>query len=593
MEKDIRKYIENNILITDGAMGTYFSQLKPDAEYKYELGSIYDEDIIYKIHRDYISSGAKLIRTNTFNANVANFGEFELVREVIEKSVEIAKKAVSNEEVFIGASIGPIAELEGDYSPYFDIIDVFLENGINIFVFETFNDYRCLNEICKYIKEKDKNAFIITQFALTDVGITKKSVYAESIIENLTNDKNIDSVGFNCGVGPMHMLNIIKRLEKKPEIMSALPNAGYPEIIDGKLVYVMNPKYFAKMVFDISKLGVKIIGGCCGTTPEHIKLLCEMINSSDNEKNIVQNDNTGNFEKEENESNYNNKFHKSIENNEFIIAVELDPPFKAEAGKLVEGASYLKNKGVNIITIADSPMGKSRADSVVISAKILREAGIDTLPHICCRDRNSVSLRSAILGAYIEGIRSFLVVTGDPVPNEARVTTKSVFNLNSYSLVKLVQEMNENVFEKEKVKIGGAVNFNVKNKASELKRLLKKREFGAEFFLTQPIFEDSTIDFIKEIDENRDYKILGGIMPLVSYKNAQFINNELPGITIPEKYLEKFTPEMTREEAQKTGIEIAVEIGKKIKPYVDGFYITAPFNRYEMVGEILDKLSEN
>lgn len=592
MEKNIRKYLEENILITDGAMGTYFAQLKPNAEYQYELGSIYDEDIIYRIHREYIAAGAKLIRTNTFNANISSLGDRELVKKVIENAVKIAKRATENEEVFIGGSIGPIADIDVDYSPYYEIADTFLENDVNIFIFETFNDYRCIKEITKYIKNKDKNAFIITQFALTDVGITKKSVYAESIIENLENDENVDVVGFNCGVGPMHMLNIIKRLEDKPRLMSALPNAGYPEIIDGKLVYVMNPKYFAKMVYDISKLGVKIVGGCCGTTPEHIRLLKETLNSADNLSKPNEENKDSLNKKDTEEKADKNKFHKAINNNEFITAVELDPPFKTDAQKLITGAKFLKEKGVNIITIADSPMGKSRADSVVISSKILREAGIDTLPHICCRDRNSVALRSAVLGAYIEGIRNFLVVTGDPVPNEARVTTKSVFNLNSYSLVKLVEEMNESVFENEKVKVGCAVNFNVKNKDSELKRLLKKKECGAEFFLTQPIFSEDTIEYIKSLDKNRDYRILGGIMPLVSYKNAQFINNELPGITIPEEYLDKFKPDMSREEAQRVGIEVAVEIGKKIKPYVDGFYITAPFNRYEMVGEILDRLEE-
>lgn len=590
MNNKIKNYINENILLTDGAIGTYFSALKPEADYSSEIGCLYDEDTIYNIHKKYIEAGAKLIRTNTFNANVSNLGDFDTVKKVIVKAVEIAKKAADGNDVFIGASIGPIAEISPEVKPYFDIIDVFFECGIEVFVFETFNNYRSLAKIIKYVKNKKPDAFVLTQFALTDIGITKKSVSAENILKYMKTDSNADAVGFNCGVGPMHMLNIIKRLEDKPNIMTALPNAGYPEIIDGKVEYVMNPKYFAKMVYDISTLGVKIVGGCCGTTPEHIKLLSDMIKK---EKGSGNTDNKEVVLKKVTKPIKEgvNKFHKSLEDNKFIVAVELDPPFKTDTSKLIEGAAYLKYKGVDIITIADSPMGKARADSVVISSKILREAKIDTLPHICCRDRNSVALRSAVLAAYIEGIRNFLIVTGDPVPNDARASTKSVFNLNSYSLVSLVKEMNESVFENDKVKIGCAVNFNVKNKDSELKRLMKKNECGAEFFLTQPIFSEDTIEYFKGLKKDGDYKILGGLMPLVSYKNAQFINNELPGITIPDEYVDRFSADMTREEAQNVGVEITVEIANKIKPYVDGFYITAPFNRYDMIGKIIEKLN--
>lgn len=583
----LKQYLKDNILLTDGAMGTYFEALKPEADYSCELGCFYDEELISDIHKKYIEAGAQLIRTNTFGANIANLGDFETVEKVIKKAVEIAKKAAEGTDAFIGASIGPAAET-GNYRQYIDIADIFLKEGIDIFVFETFNNYKCFDEITAYIKEKNPDAFILTQFALTDVGVTKKSVYAESIIENLR-DK-ADAVGFNCGVGPMHMFNIIKRLKDKPEYMTALPNAGYPEVIDGKTEYVMNPKYFAKMVYGISRLGVKIVGGCCGTTPEHIRFLAKTLERTEEGKAETQTKAPSVKKISRPLKEGKNSFHQSIDENRFIVAVELDPPFKTDTEKLIRGAGYLREKGVDIITIADSPMGKARADSVIISSKIHRETGIDVLPHICCRDRNSIALRSAVLGAYIEGIRSFLIVTGDPVPIDERLSTKSVFNLNSYSFVNMVNEMNESVFCEDKVKIGCAVNFNVKNKESELKRLLKKKECGAEFFLTQPIFSDDAIEFLKGLDKNRDYKILGGIMPLVSYKNAQFINNELPGITIPEEYVERFSPEMTREEAQQVGIALAVEIAEKIRPYVDGFYLTAPFNRYEMAGEIIERL---
>ena len=590
----ILDYLKNNILITDGSMGTYYRELS-NTNGTSVVANLTNPDIIEKIHKDYIGSGAMLIRTNTFSANTQILKcDIEYVKEVISKGCEIAKKAVSGTDVFIGASIGPIpdGDNEQDFTQeYFDIVDCFLSQGIDIFVFETFYSLDYLKTVIEHIKEKNKNAFIITQFSVNDTGITKKSLGINRIISELKDFDGIDVIGFNCGVGPMHMYNIVKKISNvdfSGKMISALPNAGYPEIIDNKVEYVMNPKYFAKTCAKMISQNVKVIGGCCGTTPEHIRLLKEELLKSSSEK-VSSNVSATKVTQAKN-NNIKNAFHSKLENNEFIIAVELDPPFKTSVDKIITGAKVLSESGVDIITIADSPMGKSRADSMIISSKIKRETGAEVLPHVCCRDRNSISLRSSILAGYIEGIRNVLVVTGDPVPEEARGNTKSVFDLNSYSLMNMISEMNLDVFEGESVKIGGAVNFNVKNKSSEYNRLLRKVKSGAEFFLTQPIFTDDTIEFIKGLPKERDFKIFGGIMPLVTYNNAQFINNEMTGINIPERYLSMFSPDMSREESQAIGIEIAVELAKTIRDYVDGLYIITPFNRYEMVSEILKKI---
>lgn len=589
----ISDYLKTNVLITDGAMGTYYSEITDKLPRDCVLANIYEPDIIEKIHKDYIEAGSRIIRTNTFSANTYTLEkDIDFVRKVISAGCQIAKKAVLGKDVFIGASIGPIpdGDTETDHTKeYFEIIDVFMSYKIDIFVFETFYSLDYVKKIAEYIKLKNNNAFVIFQFSVNDTGITKKSLSLNRIVSELKDYEAIDAIGFNCGVGPLHMFNIIKKLPGLEEkFISALPNAGYPEVIDNKVEYVMNPKYFAKMCGKIISQNVRIVGGCCGTTPEHIRLLKDIVSRIPHK---ISSD--GVFKKEENKRmdiSVKNDFHRKLEKNEFIVAVELDPPFKVSVDRLIMGAGALKKSGVDIITIADSPMGKSRADSMIISSKIRREAGIEVLPHICCRDRNSISLRSSVLAGYIEGIRNFLVVTGDPVPGELRGSVKGVFDLNSYSLISMIGEMNRDTFENENVKIGAAVNFNVKNKDFEYGRLLRKAECGAEFFLTQPIFSEDTIDFIKHLPKKREFKILGGIMPIVSYRNAQFINNELPGITIPDKYVSEFLPDMDREKAQKVGIEVAIDIAREIKDYVDGFYIKAPFNRYEMVAEILNNI---
>lgn len=590
---ELKEYIKNNVLITDGAMNTFYKDITSSNIKTCELANIYDNETIYTIHQKYIKAGAKLIRTNTFQANTVFLNEnIETVKNIIKIGYETAVKA-ANKDIFIGASIGPIPFYDSEefiMNEYKEIINTFLDAGADIFVFETFNNLDYVTKAAEYIKQLKPSSFILAQFALTDTGITKKSISYLKIISELDKNENIDAFGFNCGIGPMHLYNLLKKIDLPKKYISALPNAGYPEMINDKIEYVMSPKYFAEIVSNICSLGVKILGGCCGTTPLHIELLTKKINKTQNNNNIIRN-------KQKVESSVvtltnKNKFHENIDNSKFIFAVELDPPFNTSIDKLIKGASELKKIGVDIITIADSPMGKSRADSIIVASKIRREIGIETLPHICCRDRNSISLHSSFLGAYMEGIRNFLIVTGDHIPENLKLDTKSVFNLNSYSLIEMLNEMNKNVFFDDPVKIGGALNLNVKNKNYEYERMLKKVECGASFFLTQPVFTDDTIKFLSDISRKRNYKIFAGIMPLVTYANVQFINNELPGITIPDEYCNMFNPDMTREEAEKTGINIAVKIAEKVKSYVDGLYIITPFNRYEMIIKIIDKIKE-
>lgn len=591
---DIKKYIEKNILLTDGAMGTYFSEKTGGNISFCELANLNSPKIIEEIHTEYIEAGAKLIRTNTFSANVITLSKTrEEVKKIIKSGYNIAKKAVKDKEIFIGCSIGPLhesKEVREDIDiidEYKFIVDSFMEQGGNVFIFETFGSYEHLNEVSSYIKSKNSDSFILTQFAITGDGFTRKGISINSIIENVSKIKTIDAFGFNCGVGPTHMYRMLEKQEIFGNIISVLPNASYPEIVNGRMVYLKNPEYFSEVMEDIAKLGAKIIGGCCGTTPEHIYMIKEKLRTGNirKEKQLVQKKS-----KKTEQVHSKNEFKHKLDNGKFIIAVELDPPFNNNIDNIMKSARVAKSENIDIITVADSPRGIARIDSITVAAKIRREVGIETIPHICCRDKNLNGLKSGILGAHIEGIRNILAITGDPVLDIDKKYIKGVFDVNSYELINLIREMNEEVFKEDNIEISGALNLNVVNKESQVKRLVKKVEKGANIFFTQPVFTKDSFEYIEKIRKETKAKVLVGIMPVVSYKNAIFLNNEVPGIDVPEEQVMLFKKASTKEESEEIGINISVNIIEKIKDNVDGIYFIAPFGRIDIIQKIIRKI---
>jgi homocysteine S-methyltransferase len=598
LHMNIKDYLKSNILITDGAMGTYYSEITGNNVSYCELANIKEPNVIMDIHKEYINAGAKLLRTNTFSANSITMGlDKAEIKKIIQSGYNIAKEAAQNEDIFVGASIGPIREeqVEDKYvdilEEYTFIVDTFLELGQDIFIFETFSNTDYLEKISAYIKDRNKDAFILTQFAVMPDGYTRSGISVSRIVDEVENIKNIDGYGFNCGSGPTHFVEIIKKLNIEGKIISALPNAGYPDLINERTIYSNSPSYFADKIIEIKALGASIIGGCCGTNPNHIRRVCEKLTSISSIK-LQKLDSKVSIPKKLEISKIKNNFAKKLDNKEFVVAVELSAPSDTDISKIMECAKLCKDNNIDLVTIPDSPMSKVKADSFIIASKIKREIGIDAMPHICCRDKNINAIRSSLIGAHIENVRNILAITGDPVSDASKVETKSVFNLNSFKLINLIDGMNKEVFVHDNIQIGGALNLNVRNKEMELDRMLKKMEKGAKFFLTQPIYEDSAIEYLLYIKLKYNVKILGGILPVVTYRNAQFLNNELAGVNIPEKYMNMFKEDMTKEEAENVGINIATDLGRRMKPYVDGFYIITPFNRVGMIIKILKEIDK-
>ncbi|WP_105618271.1 bifunctional homocysteine S-methyltransferase/methylenetetrahydrofolate reductase [Vallitalea okinawensis] len=592
----IKDYIEQKgLVVTDGAMGTYFYELTNGKDTMAEWANIYQADVIEKIHNQYIKAGAKLIRTNTFSANrkALKVDDAQL-ESIIKEGYRIAEKAAMNEEVLIAADIGPILEEEESFQELYDqyqfIVDTFINTGAKLFLFETFSSAKYLKEITEYIKNKVNDAVIITQFAIDSTGHTQQGIAAEKLFREVVKIDTIDYYGLNCGVGPTHMHKLVKGLVKKGfSISTVLPNAGYPRLENGRMVYPGNPLYFAGMMKEISTLGPVFLGGCCGTTPEHIRIITKELMSIKHEK--VVHDIETHITSQQFAPN-ENMFMNRLKQGKKTLLVELDPPYSCDLSKVLKGAKVLKDAGVHLITIADSPLGRARVDSITVASIINRQIGIDVMPHVCCRDTNIIGLKSKLLGCHIEGVRQILAVTGDPVPSVDRGEIKGVFNINAVKLMQLITELNEEIFNADPLYYGGALNLNTENIQKQMNRLHKKEDAGASYYLTQPIYSEEAIANLKYLKEKTDFKILAGIMPLVSLRNALYLSNEVPGIDIPERYIDLFNRDITKEEAIATGRQIAIDLAKEVIPYADGLYFIAPFNRATMISDIIKELKE-
>ena len=585
--KDIRCYLKDNKLITDGAFGTYYAGLYDTRELP-EKSNIDNKDRVIRVHKEYIDAGAKLIRTNTFASNTINLDtDIDGVRSNIRAAIANAKEAVaqSGREVYIAADIGPIPndnmfDKQVVEDEYVQIVKAFGEEKTEVYVFETFSD---LSNIIPAINAVPDGAFVIVQFAISQFGYSNSGLSARKLISAADGIERIDAVGFNCGIGPAHMEQFVERERKYTDkFFTALPNAGYPNIVSGRMVFSdRNVEYYSQKVCDIIKAGADIAGGCCGTTPDYIRRISQLSESLD--KLTVNSDKT--YGEDEKKSVTDSAFYSGKDGKK-LIAVELAPPFDSNADKLMDAAHYLKEKGVDVLTFPDSPSGRTRADSILIAAKVSRQTGMCVMPHLCCRDKNAIAIRSQLLGAHINDINNFLVITGDPIPQMIRSSVKSVFNFDSVGLMNIIDDMNEEQFTSEPVTYGGAINQGRKRLDIEIGRVKKKMAAGATFF-TQPVFSDEDIERIHTIKKETGARILCGIMPLVSLKNATFMKNEMAGIDVTDEVLSRYRADMTKKEGEEAGIKLAVDVIEKTKDVADGYYFSFPFNRVYMLEDIL------
>jgi len=575
--------LKHPISFFDGAFGTYYFEKTKD--YKpCELANIHSPWTVIDIHKSYIDAGAQAIKTNTFSVNSTIFTDLTQRKEIIRAAMNNAAEAVDGTDVQIFCDIGYINSDKDDVAlEYVYIANDFLKNGGENFLFETLPEFSPVERAMAHIKEKNPDAVIVASFAVSQDGYSKKGIYYKKLLQQAVDCPYVDIVGLNCQCSPSHMRNLIKNLDKLPKPLLAMPNSSYPSAFNGHMTFDDNSEYFADKMGEISSAGADIIGGCCGTTPHHIELAIKNVlhlNGKKDEK----------IQPSRPAQPKNTQFTiPSICKNKKMVAVEIDPPVDSDMSFSISAGFKLKEAGVDIITVTDSPLARARADSIMVAAKIKREVGIETLPHLSCRDKNRISLKGSLIGASFENINNILAVTGDPIMQDIFSGKTGVFSFNSYGLISFINQLNSEVFRSAPFAVGAALNVNVANFDKELARAKRKLENGAAYFLTQPMYSDEAVANFRRAADELGVPVLAGLMPPASYKNAVFLNNEVSGITIDDSFV-KSLKDKTREEVVEISTDFCLGTAKKVSDVAGGFYLMTPLKRVDLTVRLAEKI---
>lgn len=601
---NIREYLQENILLFDGAMGTYLSQISPDIAENgepCELANLYRPDKILQVHQAYVQAGAMALKTNTFGLNQQLPGiKPDQLKQIISRGWQLANQAAAEfarpdrPTPFVFADFGPFSALEPDgLSCSKRLVDSFLEMGAENFLFETFSDEQGLAALAEYVKQQQPQAFVIASFAVQPDGYTRTGRFGADLLAAARRIAHIDAAGFNCVSGPYHLRRYLHSQHLLPaaaadKLLTIMPNAGYPTVINNRTFFSNSPEYYAGQMEKIAEQGVKILGGCCGTTPEHIaataRLLARQPQPTARQTAVGR---TANISGAPEPQPLVNRFRQKAEAGQRLLAVELEPPQDVNLPLFMEKARILQQAGVDIITVPDCPIGRARMDSSLLACKLHRELGVDVLPHMTCRDRNLNAIKALLLGLSVEGVNNVLIVTGDPIPTAERDEIKSVFNFNSRMLARFISNLNESTLLTP-FHICGALNLNARNFDVQLRLAQDKIAGGVQMFLTQPVLSEQAALNLRRAHQELNAKILAGIMPVVSYRNACFMNNEVAGITVEEAIVQQYK-DKTPEQARALAVELSCRIMRGVADFSDGYYMIPPFNRVDIICDILNQ----
>lgn len=588
---DIRAYLkEHGPLLFDGAMGTCFAALPGRADGRCELANLTAPGEIAALHRAYLDAGCHAVKTNTFTVSVdLAQGRGELAADLIRAACSIAGDCAAPHGAYVFADLGPAPEgaalSRGEV--YCRQAELFLAQGVTCFLLETLPSDEGVAQFAAYLKGRCPEAYLIVSFAVAFDGITREGLEGEALFRRAAALPQVDAVGFNCVSGPHHLLQYIRGLDLSPlegKALSVMPNAGYPTVLGRRTAYQGAPDYFGEQLSQIVRAGASIVGGCCGTTPEHLAQAARAIAALPPAPVPSVSVRAPASRPAPNVNTLSDK----LDRGERVIAVELDPPADDDLSFFLDGVRALSKAGADAVTIADCPIGRPRADSSLLACKLRRELGVEPLPHLTCRDRNLNATKALLLGLSMEGVHNVLLVTGDPIPTTDRDEVKSVFNFNSRKLARYVSGLNESVL-RTPFRIFGALNVNAANFAVQLRLAQEKEENGVSGFLTQPVLSREALDNLKLARETLKGKILGGVYPVVSHKNACFLNNEIAGMRIAPEITALYEGK-SREEAEELAVNISVHIAGEIAPYTDGLYLMTPFRRVALMTRILERL---
>ena len=625
----IREYLKHHTLLFDGAFGTYYTEkYHPTREEMYSLESLNlsRPDRVMEIHREYLSAGAHAIKTNSFLAYPRGPEEDAVEAHAqIASGMALAKQALADylserkmedkeDDYFIFADLGPAPgdEEEDRIRAYCGAIDSFLAAGAGCFLLETLPEAGAALAAARYLKDRCPEAYLISSFAVMPDGFSKEGCNYRDMIHEAAQEDAVDAVGLNCMSSVRHMDHLIRGLSDPGKPLLVMPNAGYPVVRGYRTVFEGKADYFAKILAEDAREGVVMVGGCCGTRPEHIRLLADRLRAqSEADANGMQSGRDkakSIWSRRPPDAKYiiedieerasvpdQDAFYQKLLSGKKVVAVELDSPRGCDTSKFMDAARSLKEAGADIITIADNPIAKARMDSSLVAGMVRQSLGLDALPHLTCRDRNINATKSLLLGNYAQGIRNVLVITGDPIPSAQRDEVKTVYQFNSRKLMAYIQALGreEGVFPSP-MHIYGALNVNAKNFEIELERAKQKIEAGAVGFLTQPALTKRAIENICRASDvlrrsHPKVKILGGMIPVISERNGRFMQSEVSGIDVPEDLILRFSGK-DREACEEIAVESSLEVAGQMHDAVDGYYLVTPFMRSYLIRRIIDRL---
>ena len=572
--------------------------------------------LVKEVHHEYVKAGAEIVETNTFGANRLRLGAFgfaEKLRAINEAGVRLAREA-AGERAFVAGAIGPLgAPIEPLGSLSFaearaifkEQAEALLAARVDLIVLETFYDLPELREAISAVREvAGPEMMIVAQVTVNDDGTLRDGASTETFTKSL-HDGPADIVGINCSAGPKVALETIEKMVRytdKP--LSAMPNAGLPTTVEGRNIYLTSPEYMAQYSRRFIQAGVRLIGGCCGTTPEHIKLISSEVRS-------LQPVRTKPVSVEITEENKpaikrltkipvaeKSQLGARLAAGKFVAFVEILPPRGVDASKEIAGAKLCRENGIDCINVPDGPRASARLSAQVTCQLIQERAGIEAVLHFCCRDRNILSIQSELLGAHAVGVRNLICITGDPPRMGTNPDATAVFDVDSIGLTNIVNNLNHGldiggnpIGSQTAMLIGVGANPGALNMDEELRRFAWKVEAGAEYVVTQPVFDLELLEqFLRKTEQYR-LPIIAGIWPLTSFRNAEFMVNELR-VPVPPEYMERMRTADSAERARAEGVRIAQEMASRSRSLVQGVQLSAPFGRYEMAVQVAEALGE-
>lgn len=615
-KKFLQELISEGIL-ADGAMGTEIYSRGIFINRCYDALNFSNPEIIREIHRSYLEAGSRMLETNTFTANrlaLAAHGLENQVADINRAGAKLAR-AVAGDRAYIAGSIGPVSWAKKDESLFVDEMkDVFaeqmkalVEGGVDVLICETFTNLEELKHAMEVARDVT-DIPVITSVSLKYMGEGEFAGLQPADAAREMDSWGSDVIGVNCCDGPQGVFEAVKRMSQvTSRPLSAMPNAGLPKMVHGRMLYLASPEYVAEYARRYAQIGVQLIGGCCGTTPAHIaemkKFLRTLKPGARKTHEIVIERKVEKAERPLHElpppiPPEEKSAFGAVLGKKFAVSVEVDPPLGIDPTKAIEGAGVLKDMGVDAVNIADGPRAMARMSPMALASLIKEKVGIETIVHYCCRDRNLLGMQMDLIGAEALGLHNVLLITGDPPKMGHYPDATAVFDIDSVGLIHFVANLNNGLDfadrpmkQRTKLLIGCGVNPGAVDLDLEVERYKLKVEAGAEFVFSQPVYEPRLLEnFISRINRVKQIPFFVGVLPLASLRNAEFLHNEVPGMQVPAAIMESLKKATTKEAQHKIGLNVAREMlatAKKMKP-IQGAYIFPPFGNYKAVEKLLE-----